>query len=530
MENCVPTIFIPEQNESSFDEDEEFLIFEECNSKTKKFCDKKNKRTIYIFDYSGVNLSWKVLNDLRDNTCWDVIKHPYILNYINEILLRYAIAYALYIIVYVIFLLLIYSCFHGDPHISNRIIITVLIAIFVLIWVTKFILKSGRDPSCSRISIQFVITLILTHWNHSVIISFVWKPMWFNYSINDMKFKEEMYRILLMSAIISSWFNFIYTLRKSPFGLYVLMMYQIFRSFTMAIIIWISTLLCFASLFQPVMRNSESGVWKDVILSKNNSVFLTMFQSFTKISAMMTGEVEANSILELREGVASLFLIIFVISAVILLQNLMIAIAVGDVSELRKHSDERMFQIKVNYCIEILQLSDLTKRLFRILFSKRKNNRDIPSKHESKTSTGDIELGSMKNISTVTNMENKKGVTTPLFAQGTNDIAVVNKEKNYISRIHILYGKRINNIAVIYWKRNKMSTGKIDLGSEDTISNDPPGSSLDRVEFLRNENTIVVKNKGSEDIRTKLNDKESYHRKFRQWFIGLKWNPSEKVE
>ena len=49
-----------------------------------------------------------------------------------------------------------------------------------------------------------------------------------------------------------------------------------------------------------------------------------MFQSFTKTSAMMIGEVEANDILELRAWIANLLLIIFEVITVILLMNLMV--------------------------------------------------------------------------------------------------------------------------------------------------------------------------------------------------------------
>lgn len=51
---------------------------------------------------------------------------------------------------------------------------------------------------------------------------------------------------------------------------------------------------------------------------------MAMFQSFTKTSAMMIGEVEANDILEQRAWIANLLLILFEIITVILLMNLMV--------------------------------------------------------------------------------------------------------------------------------------------------------------------------------------------------------------
>lgn len=51
---------------------------------------------------------------------------------------------------------------------------------------------------------------------------------------------------------------------------------------------------------------------------------MAMFQSFTKTSAMMIGEVEANDILERKTWIANLLLILFEIITVILLMNLMV--------------------------------------------------------------------------------------------------------------------------------------------------------------------------------------------------------------
>lgn len=52
---------------------------------------------------------------------------------------------------------------------------------------------------------------------------------------------------------------------------------------------------------------------------------MAMFQSFTKTSAMMIGEVEANDILERKTWIANLLLILFEVITVILLMNLMVS-------------------------------------------------------------------------------------------------------------------------------------------------------------------------------------------------------------
>ena len=60
------------------------------------------------------------------------------------------------------------------------------------------------------------------------------------------------------------------------------------------------------------------------ILSNNSSISITMFQSFTKTSAMMIGEIDTNEILGLENWTANLLLIAFELIAIILLMNLMV--------------------------------------------------------------------------------------------------------------------------------------------------------------------------------------------------------------
>ena len=54
----------------------------------------------------------------------------------------------------------------------------------------------------------------------------------------------------------------------------------------------------------------------------------------------MIGEVEANDILDMKEWIANLLLLLFEIITVILLMNLMISLAVGDVNELNLSAEE----------------------------------------------------------------------------------------------------------------------------------------------------------------------------------------------
>lgn len=120
-------------------------------------------------------------------------------------------------------------------------------------------------------------------------------------------------------------------------------------------------------VFKKHFKISGTQPWDDPEIA-NSSTVLAVFQSFTKISAMMVGELEANDILDRKAWVANLLLIVFEIITVILLMNLMISLAVGDVNDLRQEADNLLLRIKLNFCIEALHLSEQVSLLDSIPF------------------------------------------------------------------------------------------------------------------------------------------------------------------
>lgn len=85
-----------------------------------------------------------------------------------------------------------------------------------------------------------------------------------------------------MIAIISFWVECLYILRKSPCGLYILMLWKILKTFINMCFIWISTLICFSSLFGLIIMQTrminkyhcEQEKRKNVILSMFNDSFV----------------------------------------------------------------------------------------------------------------------------------------------------------------------------------------------------------------------------------------------------------------
>ena len=86
-----------------------------------------------------------------------------------------------------------------------------------------------------------------------------------------------------------------------------------------------------------------------------------ILQAITKTSTMMIGEVDANDILGqmvlslllficsgTRQWIPSILVLAFEIITVILLMNLMVSLAVGDVSDLRNTAQDKLLKIKVS--------------------------------------------------------------------------------------------------------------------------------------------------------------------------------------
>uniref|UniRef100_A0AC34QIC0 Ion transport domain-containing protein n=1 Tax=Panagrolaimus sp. JU765 TaxID=591449 RepID=A0AC34QIC0_9BILA len=492
-----PLKMINSDQNVQFIDDDEGLTLKKCNEYTQEFRDNANDRTIYVFDYKGlpVNLNRITLKKLKDKNRWDIIKHPLVLNYINEILVASALTYAIHILIYFVFLFLLYSYIHTDPQTWNNSIVTLLVSFFIFTLLVKAKLKTERDP-CNRISTWFCVSYVFTFLTYAVTLFFIWSPIIFNFDNYNLELKRTISWFLPIIAIISSWIQCLYILRKSPCGPYILMMSKILRSFLGTIFIWVPTLLCFAFSFQLVMRESGKDPWNDQILANSSSVFMTMFQSFTKTSAMMIGEVEANDILELRAWIANLLLIVFEVITVILLMNLMISLAVGDVSELRKYSDIELLKIKVNYCIEALHLSEFTACC----------------------------------------------PWTPLFKQKINNIAVIYKHENQIFTLFKELGNRLTFPTNIV---EKPQIHDLTLNAESIrliFSNIAPGSTLDRLHVLGVENAIIrvkevpgsgispITNEGFKNELSFLKDEESCFKKFQRWLIGLNWNSLYKAD
>ncbi|PAV77503.1 hypothetical protein WR25_02542 isoform B [Diploscapter pachys] len=336
---------------------------------------------IFYFDYrkdstsesSGECIDWRSLRRLKVQNKWGVLRHPYILNYINERLIDCAIFYTMHIIAFFLFLLLL------SWHIFSRTIfkdwlVTIFVAVFSIFMLTKGSVKARISRS---VSFWFVVAYVFNLLTYAATLAYVWLPTIFSFDDYHQQVKNIVLWFLPIIAIISAWMNFLYILRKSPYGIYIFMMVRILRSFGHIATIWIPTLIAFSFAFHLIMRDSGIEPWIKVDNDPNSTFVEKLFvilQAVTKTSTMMIGEVDANDILGTKQWIPSILVLAFEIITVILLMNLMVSLAVGDVSDLRNSAQDKLLRIKVNYIIEALQLSENIDISLCRLHEKQTNN------------------------------------------------------------------------------------------------------------------------------------------------------------
>uniref|UniRef100_A0A915CZ64 Ion transport domain-containing protein n=1 Tax=Ditylenchus dipsaci TaxID=166011 RepID=A0A915CZ64_9BILA len=306
----------------------------------------------------GEIINRHVLRKLKEKGHWKVLRHPLVLNWINEKCLSCTAFYALHVLLYFVFLFLLYSYVHGRPTVVKNMFVTAIILFFVFFLLVKAALK--LQTGVRSVSFWFLASYLFNIATYALTLFYIWSFHFFNFDNYHEEVKKTVSWFLPIIAILSSWINCL---------------------FLNTTIIWIPTLLCFAFSFQLIMRDSGTQPWDDTPATNSSfpTVIMAILQSFTKTSAMMIGEVEANDILERKTWIANLLLILFEIITVILLMNLMISLAVGDVNELRLNAEERLLKIKVNFCIEALHLSEQITLLdglacIRVLHRAHTNN------------------------------------------------------------------------------------------------------------------------------------------------------------
>ncbi|CAP38627.1 Protein CBR-TRPA-2 [Caenorhabditis briggsae] len=352
--------------------DNDEITLEFCNRRSRIRRNKAEDSATFMFDYlrdpeEGETLNWRELRKLKAGKKWGVIRHPYILNYINQKLIDCALFYSLHILAFLFFfLLLAWHVF--SRNIFKDFLISIFTGVFFMFLVLKGTIKARVTKS---VSTWFVVAFCFNMFTYGATLSYVWLPTVFSYDDYHQEVKKIITWFLPIIAIISAWANLLYIMRKSPFGIYIFMMTRILRSFAHIATIWIPTLIAFSFAFLLIMRDTGVKPWPLIDQQAANmtmvQTMLVILQAVTKTSTMMIGEVDANDILDTNQWIPSILVLVFEIITVILLMNLMVSLAVGDVTYLKNTAQDKILKIKVNFVIEALQLSEqFSNSVFRL--------------------------------------------------------------------------------------------------------------------------------------------------------------------
>ncbi|CAK5076536.1 unnamed protein product [Meloidogyne enterolobii] len=479
--------------------------------------DEDGERTVYLFDYTNEEnsrhrghefINRHLLQELRDNDLWRLVRHPLVLNFVNEKLISCAFFYLFHVVIYFVYLGLLFSYAEGPPSIAKNLLVTVIIFFFIFILVVKASLKL-QIKSPSKLSAWFYLSYTWTVITSLIALFYIWSWQIFDFDSFNEEEKKTVGWLLPIVAIIASWINCLYVLRKAPCGPYILMMSKILYSFLGTCAVWIPTLFTFAFAFLLIMRNSGARPWDDPERKNNSTSFmLALFQSFTKTSAMMIGEVEANDILDMKEWIANLLLLLFEIITVILLMNLMISLAVGDVNELNLSAEEMDLKIKVNFCIESLHLSEqisFAHRLINVLHRSKTNNVLVVEKNGQRVFSKNVRNIREHYFDVHLSARSEQQKENEGINNDQNGVISVNEQKCYELEI---------NTKGLKLRKELLSSRRATLLNIEGIIiklSESPSSGIQQL-ITSSENIEILGN---------IKNGETLCRKFKRWFIGL---------
>ncbi|CAJ0571015.1 unnamed protein product, partial [Mesorhabditis spiculigera] len=285
-------------------EHESSKSIEYYNRHTRVSHNTANGKTTFLFDYGEEGAAGRVnleeLLKLYDQAKLEVIRHPMVLNYINEILLGAATWYMFQLLTQYgyLFLLMAYCLTRAG-------LFTELLILY-----------------------SFVYTLTT----------------------------KEL-ALMPIIATLPIWIQIFITLKVSPVGTYIFMLRRIIFSFAKIMVIWILLIMMFALAFFIVMRELNVEPWANMGKLTHHSTFgdhiFLLAQIFIKASSMMIGELDTNHVLNTRKWEASILLLAFQIINAILFMNLLVSVSVGDVDDLKKDARDKLLKAKVAYAMEV---------------------------------------------------------------------------------------------------------------------------------------------------------------------------------
>ncbi|XP_078671459.1 transient receptor potential cation channel subfamily A member 1-like isoform X1 [Branchiostoma floridae x Branchiostoma belcheri] len=173
-------------------------------------------------------------------------------------------------------------------------------------------------------------------------------------------------------AVFLAWIIFVLVLRRIyVFGLYIIMIGSIFITMIRVVIVFIFYLFafCFSFFYLVTIANTSLG-----------DAFDDFPRTFYTLLSMMMGELDINSNFRLgvntRNSFTLALLLIFIVVMCIIIVNLLVGLAVGDIKAIREAARLGHLQIQAEYMLHKEWGTTLFLRRFQVLhYDEKKRSR-----------------------------------------------------------------------------------------------------------------------------------------------------------
>ncbi|CAF1560807.1 unnamed protein product, partial [Didymodactylos carnosus] len=145
-------------------------------------------------------------------------------------------------------------------------------------------------------------------------------------------------------AVFLSWFSLVLFIQKFPrFGIFVVMLTDILRTFSRFFLVFFLFVIGFALAFHMLLQN--------------HNPFQRFGDSLLKTCVMMVGELEYEGIFHSEEpnyfAITYLFFIIFIIVMSVIIMNLLIGLAVDDISSVMRSALLKRLAMRVKLTLDV---------------------------------------------------------------------------------------------------------------------------------------------------------------------------------
>uniref|UniRef100_A0A0N5C306 Ion_trans domain-containing protein n=2 Tax=Strongyloides papillosus TaxID=174720 RepID=A0A0N5C306_STREA len=314
------------------------------NNISKKFLNSRTRikklkeRIIYIFDYredirnpecKSEVLNRHILKKLQEEKKWDLLKHPYILNFLNENIIYIPEVYFLHIITYIFFLMLLYAYIFMDSNIFQNLLLKSFVLFLFEYMIFRFFLSFYKQKDLTdRFSLSHYSSILV----HTMIVLLIWNIIM--PTINDyiegtkIVLKCSFFIILILSIFI----NCLYLISKSFYGRYMKLIKRVVMPLFGKSLLFIPTVV--AALIAIIIKN------------------------IINIETLNSNEI-------LKKVLWSIFIYLILMEIFLIIQSLnaFFAFDLRNFCKLRNNFGSLLLNEKINHSLECLEMIEACKIL-----------------------------------------------------------------------------------------------------------------------------------------------------------------------